>query len=369
MHGAADRPSGGTSRAKRFRIVPNGAEGLARRSISVLIIEDDPEDLFLLRRYLSVLTAFAADVHSVDTLVEARRLVCEHSYDIIFCDFWLNNESSVPFIQDLASLTNGCPIALLSSSSRTELELIARRAGANGYLAKSDICAARLHQVISSLLGIGQQRALVVPGLGGPAPQVMITGRDVGVSRRPIRSMGVNDGSPLLPLSGQGTAGMARLRGDPPACFDVVTAVCDITSDMLTIEEAPSTLVYRPSQPTAFCYADSSAVSDLLRTFIGEGCSALERGESVMLVSNSYAGTFELLMQGHAPDEVDDRNNALRAREDGISAVRRQLLTSLAAAVSGTVLFTGQEDLEDGIWRIALSFPLNQPDGDRADCP
>ncbi len=151
----------------RLHVVEDGAAAPQRRPITVLYVEDDEDDVFLLGRYLEDLPSFEVEYAHAATLAAARSMIARHRFDVVLCDFWLGSETTIPLIDELKSAIVPCPVVLVSSLENDDIELIGRRAGAAGFVAKADISASTLDRVFNTLLPPDEtEGAEGVPGRG-----------------------------------------------------------------------------------------------------------------------------------------------------------------------------------------------------------
>jgi DNA-binding response OmpR family regulator len=137
---------------RRLTVVGGDRSIPEKSAISVLYVEDDADDVFLVGRQLSALAGFDVDYSHASTIAEARAAIGRHRPDVILCDFWLDSETTVPFIGELKVAAGMTPLVLVSTLDNDDIELIGRRAGADGFIAKADMTAACLGRVFSTLL-------------------------------------------------------------------------------------------------------------------------------------------------------------------------------------------------------------------------
>ncbi|ODN69817.1 response regulator [Methylobrevis pamukkalensis] len=162
MSGSFDSTSDGQMREgnlRRLVAVGPDAELPARRRIRVLCVEDDPEDVFLLDRYLKGLALHEAEVVFAASLGEAREHIQAARFDVCLCDFWLGCETTMPLIDEIRLSLGGCPIVLMSSLDNEDIELIGRRSGTCGFIGKADLSSASLDRILATIL---PRRAAVV---------------------------------------------------------------------------------------------------------------------------------------------------------------------------------------------------------------
>jgi two-component system, cell cycle sensor histidine kinase and response regulator CckA len=117
----------------------------------LLVVEDDPDDLLLLRNYLEE-AAGTFDVFSVATAAEAEiHLTCS-LVDLILLDLSLPDATGLDALRRLRRKTSTIPIVVLSGFPENYLELEAVRQGAQDYLAKSELNSQSLAKAITYAL-------------------------------------------------------------------------------------------------------------------------------------------------------------------------------------------------------------------------
>ncbi|WP_206605876.1 response regulator [Rhodoblastus sphagnicola] len=117
-----------------------------RPLVHVLIVDDDAEDVFLLRRLLRRSKRVAYQVADCREMDEGAALAAAGDVDLVFLDFVLGLGLSLGggrANHDLLAL----PFILLSGLDIPDLKRIARDAGALDYLCKSDLTVEALDEL------------------------------------------------------------------------------------------------------------------------------------------------------------------------------------------------------------------------------
>ncbi|MBH0238548.1 response regulator [Methylobrevis albus] len=172
MQGPVDQHrdvAGSQPALRRLVAVEAGVAPPPRRKIAVLCVEDDPEDVFLLRRFLADMPFHAAEVVFAATVDEARHRLSEGRFDVCLCDFWLGRETTIPLIDELRLSLSGCPVVLMSTLENDDIELIGRRSGSCGFIGKGELSAAALDRILSTILP-DTARAATATGEEGVGP-------------------------------------------------------------------------------------------------------------------------------------------------------------------------------------------------------
>jgi serine phosphatase RsbU (regulator of sigma subunit)/CheY-like chemotaxis protein len=106
--------------------------------IRVLLIEDDSDDVIMLRRLLYE-SGDAFDVQRADRLAEGIRRFKEEGADVVLLDLGLPDSRGLDTLSAVLGAAGDVPIVVLTGSGDTVAGVRAARAGAQDYLVKSQI--------------------------------------------------------------------------------------------------------------------------------------------------------------------------------------------------------------------------------------
>jgi len=106
------------------------------QSIKILLIEDNPEDAFLLRRFLSKAKELSATVEHVEELSQGLTCLQQQSYDIVLLDLFLPKSQGIDTFLNVSISYPHVPIIILSALTDQDIALAAVQAGAQDYLVK-----------------------------------------------------------------------------------------------------------------------------------------------------------------------------------------------------------------------------------------
>ncbi|WP_181703755.1 response regulator [Chthonobacter albigriseus] len=341
-----------------------------RRPIAVLCVEDDADDAHLMGRHLAALGGFAAEVAYAPSLSVARAMLDRHRFDVVICDFWLGDSTSIPLIDQIRLEARACPVVLVSSLENDDIELIGRRAGAAGFVAKADLSAHALERVFVTLLAGDDARPAAVPGAGvGPWLRALLRSLDrVHAASTLALASGTDDAaaaargflSDIVANSSEirsdvidKLAGLERAtrRTGQPVRFDVVPFLADaerLLRDRAADESAVSFLV--PAMPL-LVESSPSLFGDLMQGFFAQALDAVARGDAVTVAPSIEDGCFRLDLS------VRDGGRTGQAADERVAAAadtRRFLVETLAKATGGS--FT--DGVVDGGRVAHLSVPL-----------
>jgi diguanylate cyclase (GGDEF)-like protein len=120
--------------------------------LSVLAIDDNPDDLLLLQRKLQRLPGCHVEFTGVETLAEAEAALRAQAFDIVFMDYRLGEGNGIDGIRHLRACGFRAPMILLTGQGDERVAALSRRQGANDYIRKDDLNASLLQESIAFVL-------------------------------------------------------------------------------------------------------------------------------------------------------------------------------------------------------------------------
>jgi DNA-binding NarL/FixJ family response regulator len=118
---------------------------LNTNQINVLLIEDNPGDALLMRRYLSDVSKIHYEINHVDYLRKGLDRLRSGNFEVVLLDLNLPDAAGLGIIDQIHALAPDVPIVVLTGHDDDELGIEAVQKGAQDYLVKD--------QVTGSLLG------------------------------------------------------------------------------------------------------------------------------------------------------------------------------------------------------------------------
>src|ERR1700761_1987850 len=106
--------------------------------ISILVVEDNPGDLFLLQEELHSTDLEIDGISNAGTLGEARQILASKPIDLVFLDLSLPDSFGLESYVKLQPFTSKVAVVLLTGLNDTQLALQALVMGAQDYLIKGD---------------------------------------------------------------------------------------------------------------------------------------------------------------------------------------------------------------------------------------
>ena len=106
--------------------------------IHILVVEDNPGDLFLFKEFLHGTDLPVAGVRHAASLAEARQLLAVHSIDLLFLDLSLPDSFGLESYTLLQPFTQRVAVILLTGLNDAKVAMQALVMGAQDYLVKGD---------------------------------------------------------------------------------------------------------------------------------------------------------------------------------------------------------------------------------------
>jgi len=115
----------------------------------ILIVDDDSVDRESIRRALKKVYS-ACDIVEVETVSESLDAIKQQSFEVVFLDYNLPQRNGIELLIELkgdAAVENTAFI-MISTEEEERLALECKNAGAQDYLAKTELTPERLKQAI-----------------------------------------------------------------------------------------------------------------------------------------------------------------------------------------------------------------------------
>jgi signal transduction histidine kinase len=116
--------------------------------VKILLIEDDEQDLTLIKIHLARATKFFYTLESASRLEEGLARLQEQEIDIVLCDLSLPDEQGLETFRQLYAQFPQVPIIILTGLDDEEIGLTALSLGAQDYLIKGDFKSSVLVRAI-----------------------------------------------------------------------------------------------------------------------------------------------------------------------------------------------------------------------------
>src|SRR6185503_17263939 len=106
--------------------------------LTVLVIEDNPTDLFLIDQMLRSSTLRIKEIYSCDRSSDACHLLRDNQIDLVFLDLSLPDSFGIESFLNIKAVTQKVPVIILTGMSNSEVALQTLKQGAQDYLVKGE---------------------------------------------------------------------------------------------------------------------------------------------------------------------------------------------------------------------------------------
>ncbi len=121
---------------------------MSAEPLRVLLVEDDEDDFVLTSSLLSEIDSQKVDLEWVANYQDALLALRRSEHDVCLVDYYLGERTGVELLRKAAEVNSTAPMIMLTSHSGYDVDAEAMRAGAAGYLIKSQISAPLLERSI-----------------------------------------------------------------------------------------------------------------------------------------------------------------------------------------------------------------------------
>lgn len=109
------------------------------RAVRILLIEDNPDDAYIIHRMLLGITSTDFDLMHVMRLDDGQEILVEKNFDIVLLDLGLPDSQGLDTFTKLNRKTQKSPIIILSGLNNQTIAFRAVHGGAQDYLVKGEI--------------------------------------------------------------------------------------------------------------------------------------------------------------------------------------------------------------------------------------
>lgn len=118
----------------------------------LLVVDDDEEDVVLLREFLAAGLGADLVVHTAASLAEGLDRLAREPIELCLVDWRIGQASGIAFLEQARSVRN-VPMVLLTGAGDPAVDRAAQDAGAAYYVEKAGLSAERLERVVRYCLG------------------------------------------------------------------------------------------------------------------------------------------------------------------------------------------------------------------------
>ncbi len=134
---------------------------MPRQTLHVLILDDDPDDTFLICDTIDSITASPYEHIVAHTPDDARALLKDHTFDIVLCDYRLGATSGIDFINSIRALGYTVPVILLTGMEDRSTDEEALAAGASDFISKSGLSSSVIDRTIRYAVANAERQQLL----------------------------------------------------------------------------------------------------------------------------------------------------------------------------------------------------------------
>lgn len=116
--------------------------------VDALLIEDNPDDVMLIRELLSDTALTISHFQWAETMEDAGHLLEEVNFDIVLSDLHLPDSRGLKTVENLKILAPGLPIVVLTGMDNKDMGRAAIQEGAQDYICKNDLTVEILERSI-----------------------------------------------------------------------------------------------------------------------------------------------------------------------------------------------------------------------------
>jgi DNA-binding NarL/FixJ family response regulator len=127
-----------------------------RERVDALLIDRDVADAAIIHRLAAKSKHIDFCLKSCASIDDARQILSEQTFDIVYVDYWMGDETSLAFIHEFSTM-HDVPLVLLTGLDEPDIRRIAFRAGARGFLSKEEISTQAIEGVTLTALGARAQ--------------------------------------------------------------------------------------------------------------------------------------------------------------------------------------------------------------------
>jgi len=106
--------------------------------LTVLVIEDNPTDLFLIGEMLHSSSLKIKDIYSCDRASQAHDILKDHEVNLVLLDLSLPDSFGIESFLSIKAATQKIPVIILTGMSDSEVALQTLKQGAQDYLVKGE---------------------------------------------------------------------------------------------------------------------------------------------------------------------------------------------------------------------------------------
>ncbi|MEL6751553.1 MAG: GGDEF domain-containing response regulator, partial [Pseudomonadota bacterium] len=143
--------------------------------LNILVLDDDPDDAFLIIDTLDEVTTTDYRCVSCATPADALSKLAEQRFDLLICDYRLGPIKGTDFIASLERNGHTLPSILLTGMANEEADRLALAAGAADFVSKGDMNAALLDRTIRFAVANAERQAMLSGVINSVTAAICVT--------------------------------------------------------------------------------------------------------------------------------------------------------------------------------------------------
>ena len=154
----------------------------SQKSIKLLIVDDDEDDLYLITDALSEVNNTRYSVTTAASALSAMSELSKNTFDVIFSDYRLGAVTGIDFINHVRAARIDTPIILLTGIADQVIDEAALKAGASDFVPKTSINPDVLDRSVRYALAHADRHRLLQTVLNSTIAGVVVLDRDGKIS-------------------------------------------------------------------------------------------------------------------------------------------------------------------------------------------
>lgn len=145
---------------------------------SILIVDDDPDDVFLISEAIADIEHGYYGVEHSSSASAALEQIASGQFDVIISDYQLGPTTGIELIGAIRARGINTPVILLTGMSNHAIDEEALRAGASDYISKSSLTPPIIDRAIRYAIANAQRQELVSSVLSNVKAAICVVGDD-----------------------------------------------------------------------------------------------------------------------------------------------------------------------------------------------
>jgi DNA-binding NarL/FixJ family response regulator len=121
---------------------------MVQQPIRILLVDDNAADRDLIVSLMRQISGYRVEIEAAATFERGQQALAEQDFDACLVDYRLDGRSGLELIEQNVRQGRRCPFLLLTGLDSHDVDVEAARAGAAGFLSKSDLSAESIERAI-----------------------------------------------------------------------------------------------------------------------------------------------------------------------------------------------------------------------------